>query len=128
MSRLDWSQYPNFTEREFRCKHTGRCEMDARFMARLQRLRDEYGKAMQVNSGYRDPSHPDEAKKAAPGVHCLGRAVDIGVQGADAVRLVALAVKHGFTGIGVQQQGGSRFIHLDDLEDGAFPRPTLWSY
>jgi len=31
---LDWSRLPNFTEAEFRCKHTGKCDMDAAFMDR----------------------------------------------------------------------------------------------
>jgi uncharacterized protein YcbK (DUF882 family) len=83
---------------------------------------------MTVTSGYRHPTHPIEAAKAAPGAHSTGRAVDIAVQGADAVRLIALAIAEGFTGIGVQQKGSGRFIHLDDLPSGAFPRPTVWSY
>jgi hypothetical protein len=29
----------------------------------------------------------------------------------------------GFKGIGVQQKGAGRFIHLDDRED-----PAIWSY
>jgi zinc D-Ala-D-Ala carboxypeptidase len=40
-----------------------------------------------------------------------------------------VALKHGITGVGVNQKGGARFIHLDDLEPtGHFPRPTIWSY
>jgi hypothetical protein len=31
-----------------------------------------------------------------------------------------------FTGIGIQQKGGARFIHLDDLT--GVGRPTVWSY
>jgi zinc D-Ala-D-Ala carboxypeptidase len=37
-----------------------------------------------------------------------------------------LAFKLGFTGIGVQQKGSGRFIHLDTMEGGT--RPTVWSY
>jgi hypothetical protein len=32
----------------------------------------------------------------------------------------------GFTGIGVQQKGSRRFIHLDVLQNP--PRPNVWSY
>jgi hypothetical protein len=40
-----------------------------------------------------------------------------------------LALAKGFTGIGVQQKGGGRFIHLDNLPNGpGQPRPTVWSY
>ena len=35
----------------------------------------------------------------------------------------------GFTGIGVNQKGGARFLHLDTIESSpARPRPTIWSY
>lgn len=125
---MNWRLYPNFTEAEFRCKSTGRCAMDPEFMARLQRLRLAFGKPMVVTSGFRDPSHPAEARKTATGAHALGRAADIAVQGADALRLVVLAAEMGFTGIGVQQKGFERFIHLDDVQPPALPRPAIWSY
>lgn len=122
---MNWNDYPNFEAREFNCKHTGHNRMDANFMARLQALRTEYGKPMVVTSGYRDPSHPVEAKKRKPGTHAKGRAVDIACYGAEAFKLVQLAQKHGFAGIGVARN----FIHLDDCTpyDG-FSRPFLWVY
>lgn len=124
---MDWSKYPNFSEAEFRCKHTGKCLMQPEFMARLQKLRIAYGKGMRITSGYRDRTHPAEAKKVTSGAHTTGRACDVAVQGADAVRLVGLAIELGFTGIGVQQKGAGRFIHLDDVTVG-LPRPGMWSY
>lgn len=126
--KLDWSAYPNFSESEFRCKHSGKCEMHPEFMARLQKLRDLYGKPMVITSGYRDKTHPIEARKpGSGGAHTTGRACDVAVRGADAIRIVQLAIQLGFTGIGVQQKGASRFIHLDDVTEG-LPRPTMWSY
>jgi len=126
---MDWSRWPNFKESEFRCKHTGKCHMDSTFMDRLQRLRTAFGRPMVVTSGYRDASHPAEAAKTTTGSHQLGRAVDIRVTGPDAFRLVTMAPEFGFTGIGVQQKGNVRFIHLDDLPPGVgFVRPTIWSY
>jgi len=123
---MDWTKYPNFSEAEMRCRHTGRVAMDPAFMERLQALRTQYGRPMRVTSGYRDRTHPAEARKAQPGTHTMGRAVDIAVRGKDAFDLVALAMDYGFTGIGVQQHGNTRFIHLDDLEGPT--RPALWSY
>ena len=125
---MNWDLYPNFSEAEFRCKHTGRCQMHPDFMARLQRLRTLYGLPMRITSGYRDPSHPVEARKAATGAHAMGRAADIAVEGFDAVRLVALAAQVGMTGIGVQQKGTGRFIHVDDAPTSVLPRPAFWSY
>jgi uncharacterized protein YcbK (DUF882 family) len=126
---MNWQNYPNFSPDEFRCKHTGRLNMDAGFMARLQALRTDYGRPMLISSGYRDPSHPVEARKSEPGAHSSGHACDVFVTGGDALELVALAVKHGFTGIGVNQKGAGRFIHLDDLpHEEHRPRPWIWSY
>lgn len=115
--------YRFFTPDEMRCRHTGRCEMDPRFMDRLERLRIMFGAPMVVTSGFRDPAHPAEARKGEPGMHAKGRAVDIGVRGGEAIRLVRLAIEVGFKGIGVQQKGEGRFIHLDDRDD-----PAMWSY
>jgi uncharacterized protein YcbK (DUF882 family) len=120
---VNWSDYPNFTEVEFRCRHCGKQEMKPEFMGRLQALRDVYRKPMTITSGYRCPDHPVEKAKATPGIHSTGLACDVGVQGADAHELLRLAMHLGFTGIGVQQKGAGRFIHLD-LRSA----PTVWSY
>lgn len=120
----DWSPYPNFSKREFDCKHTGRNRMRADFMAKLQALRSEFGKPMVISSGYRDPSHPVEARKSLPGTHAHGIACDIRCHGPECFEVLALALKHGFTGIGIAQKGGSRFIHLDIRRTV----PTVWSY
>jgi uncharacterized protein YcbK (DUF882 family) len=121
---IDWGVYPNFSEKEFTCQcGCGANEMKPEFMAKLQQLRTLYGAPMKVTSGYRCPQHPIEAKKASPGAHASGLACDIGIQGAEAHRLLGLALEAGFTGIGVQQKGTGRFLHLDTRQDKA-----LWSY
>ena len=122
---MNWADYPNFPKADHDCKHTGQNRMHPEHMARLQKLRSVYNKPMPVSSGYRDPSHPNEAGKAAPGEHTHGRATDVRVSGPDALRLIVLAVQCGFTRIGVQQKGSVRFIHLGDSPD--FPS-TIWSY
>ena len=123
---IDWSKYQNFSAKEFDCSHCGKNEMQPDFLQKLQALRSVYGKPMRVTSGYRCPAHPIEAKKAKPGAHASGCACDIGIDGPDAHRLLKLAFAAGFTGIGVQQKGSGRFIHLDTLEGGL--RPNVWSY
>lgn len=123
---IDWDAYQNFKADEFNCSHCGKNEMKADFMLKLQTLRSVYGKPMRVTSGYRCPEHPIEAKKAQPGAHASGCAVDIGVEGAEAHQLLKLAFAAGFTGVGVQQKGAGRFIHLDTLTGAT--RPRVWSY
>lgn len=123
----DWSKYPNFSEAEFRCKHTGLCVMQTEFMDKLQAIRTEYGKPMIISSGYRHPTHPVEAGKKTPGEHTMGTCCDVAVSGADAVRLLRIALNHGITRVGVQQKGSGRFLHLG-IGGGGLPNPAIWSY
>ena len=118
-----WDDFPNFGRSEVACQHCGRAEMDEDFMWRLQDLREAYGKPMKITSGYRCPQHPVEAAKAQPGMHSTGLAADIGISGSEAVTLLRLALDAGFRGVGVQQRGNGRFLHVDLRET-----PTIWSY
>lgn len=125
---LDWSAYPNFSEAEFRCRETGRCDMDAEFMSRLQALRSMIGQPFVINSGYRDPSHSAERNKTRPGAHAHGCAADIKCNGQLAWLILAFASRLGFERIGVHQKGpmDGRYIHLDTWTGGA--SPTVWTY
>ncbi len=123
---MDWSRYPNFKAEEFKCSHCGDNEIKEELLDKLQALRSRYGKPMRITSGYRCARHPIEAAKSAPGPHSSGLACDVGVEGADAHKLLGLALDAGFKGIGVQQKGTGRFLHLDLLN--APNRPTVWSY
>lgn len=123
---IDWGKYPNFKRSEFACQHCGSEGIKEELVAKLQELRNLYGKPMTITSGYRCPLHPVERKKNAPGTHAEGIAADVGVQGEAAIELLHKAITVGFKGIGVQQKGTGRFIHLDI---GTGPtRPALWSY
>lgn len=120
---MNWLNYPNFSEDEFRCSHCGKVDMQEAFIAKLQRIRAEFG-PMVVSSGYRCSDHPDERGKANPGSHAQGRAADIAVaSGLDKFKLVRLAYQFGVQGIGV----GKTFIHLDDGHEHAV-RPAMWTY
>jgi zinc D-Ala-D-Ala carboxypeptidase len=123
---MDWKRYPNFSESEFKCRHCGKVAMRPEFLERLQKLRTAYGRPMRITSGYRCPQHPIEAAKASPGAHASGLAADVGLDGKEAYKVLALAFELGFTGIGVNQKGGAPFIHLDTLASS--PRPNVWSY
>lgn len=118
-----------FTLAEVQCRcGCCACQVDAAFMARLDALRHALQHPLIVSSGYRCPTHNTRVSTTGPdGPHTTGRAVDLAVYGSLAVRVLDVALRLGFTGIGVQQKGHypSRFIHLDDL-----PRePTwVWSY
>lgn len=125
---LDWSRWPNFSESEFRCRHTGLCHMDPDFLDILQAIRDRYGRPMVISSGYRHPTHPVEAGKGrTTGEHTTGRCCDVAVRGAYALELLDIALRNGITRVGVQQKGASRFLHLG-IGAPSLANPTLWSY
>lgn len=127
MTSWNWE---HFSPSEMMCRcGCGQTVVDREFMDRLEALRADYGKAMPVTSGYRCPKHNQSVSSTgATGPHTTGRAVDIAVRGFDDVTLlICLARTHGFTGIGINQKGEGRFIHLDDLAE-PYPRPSLWTY
>jgi zinc D-Ala-D-Ala carboxypeptidase len=119
-----------FTIEEFACKHCGRVVMDGAFLEDVDQMRGLFGKPLVVTSGYRCPDHNAAVSSTGrTGPHTTGHAADFAVSHADALQLVRLALVIGFTGIGVNQKGTGRFIHLDDLPNApGQPRPTLWSY
>jgi zinc D-Ala-D-Ala carboxypeptidase len=118
-----WEQYQNFSKEEFDCKHTGKNEMTHEFMTMLQELRTHYERPIKITSGYRDITHPIESKKSEGGYHTRGIACDIACNSLQAYDIIKLAMRIGFTGIGVNQKGNKRFIHLD-LRDF----PIVYSY
>lgn len=121
------NEWRYFAVDEFACKHCGANRISHQFIDALDDLRHEYGKPMPVSSGYRCPEHNNNVSSTGlNGPHTTGQAADIAVLGGDARELLGLAIAHGFTGIGVQQKGNGRFIHLDTLTDGN--RPWMWSY
>lgn len=122
---MDWTQYPNFTESEFRCKHTGQCHMNPEFMAVLQAIRADYAKPMAITSGYRHWTHPVEAKKGhTTGEHTKGACADIAcTSSSERFELVRLALKHGVNRIGIAKT----FIHLGIGGTGLAPN-VIWEY
>jgi len=121
---------PHFSKAELACRCGCGMLPDQHFMDKVEALRVAFGKPLRVTSAARCPAYNatvSSTGKAGP--HTTGRAIDFGVQGADARQLVGMAIERGFTGIGVAQKGGGRFIHLDDLPNGpGCPRPWIWSY
>ena len=91
------------------------------FIEKLDKLRHACNFPFNITSGYRDPSHPIEARKAKAGTHAQGIACDIAVSGgAERYIIVREALKLGFTGIGVAKT----FIHVDIRET----TPVMWEY
>ena len=127
------SIWEHFTIEELQCPCCGKMEMNHAFMNEVVELRKEADFPFPVNSGYRCPQYNSTLSSTGPtGPHTTGRALDIGVSGNRAHRLVELAMRRGFTGIGIKQHGahGKRFVHIDNLSghDTQGKRPWIWSY
>jgi zinc D-Ala-D-Ala carboxypeptidase len=121
----------NFSRQEFACKcGCGTNGIQDRFIDVAQELRDEVGFALVCSSGYRCADHPIESRKASPGEHSEGTCADFLVSHQSAVALLKAAAAHpAVTGIGVNQKGDGRFLHIGIGEPKpSRPRPHLWSY
>jgi uncharacterized protein YcbK (DUF882 family) len=111
---LNWNDYPNFSEKEFECRHCGQLKIVEKLVQLLQFIRNRYGKPIIITSGYRCAYHPVEKQKSKPGEHNLGAAVDILCYGENALELIRLAMVNQIKRIGVNQKGNinNRYIHL----------------
>lgn len=121
---------PNFPDSELMCRCGCGMLPQRAFMQLIQAIRNDFGKPMQVSSAARCPWHNAKVSSTGEsGPHTTGRAIDILVSRADAHTLIRLALEYGMTGIGVQQKGAIRFLHMDNLPNApGQPRPTVWSY
>jgi zinc D-Ala-D-Ala carboxypeptidase len=121
----------HFSADEFACRCGCRQNLiDHTFITELDDLRHHLGFALPISSGYRCPDHNAKVSSTGrTGPHTTGRAADIAVSHARAYDVLQAAMMMRFTGIGINQKGGGRFIHLDNLPDApGQPRPTVWSY
>ena len=95
--------------------------MDEVFLDKLDELREVCGFPFKITSGYRDKTHPNEARKEMPGTHNQGIAADIAVSnGFERMNVVHNALKLGFGGIGVART----FVHVDNRKT----TPVMWTY
>lgn len=121
----------HFQLNEFACHcGCGQNLIDHQFVTELDELRHRLGYPLVITSGYRCPDHNAKVSSTGrTGPHVAGRAADIGVDRTRAYEVLQTALLMKFTGIGVQQKGGARFIHLDNLPNApGQPRPVVWSY
>ena len=123
----------NFSTNEMMC-HCG-CkdsEMDSDFMKILQEIREDMNRPLKISSAVRCEKHNMKVSSTGKnGPHVYRKAADIIISGADALRLIDVARKHGISGVGISQRGdhAKRFIHIDTLSaDDGHPRPTVWTY
>ncbi len=113
----------HFKPAELRCRHCGREGVRQELLEVLEALRAEAG-PLKVNSAYRCPQHPVEARKPKPGFHARGLAADV-VPLAMSLRAFydVIRAEPRFKGVGVDPSAG--YIHVDVR--GA-SEPVCWVY
>ena len=116
---------PNFTVYEFRCRDGSDTVMiDESLVVLLQCIREHFGKAITITSGYRT-EHYNNVTLPAKGIktsrnsqHLLGRAADIQVQDTDPLAVAAYAesLMPGWGGVGrypVKAGRAKGWVHVD---------------
>lgn len=102
----------NFTSLEFDCQGKGCCSktmVDEKLIKYLQQIRDHFGKAVNINSGYRCKIHNANVGGASKSNHMDGEAADIRISGITPIEVARYAESIGVLGIGVYSWG----VHVD---------------
>jgi uncharacterized protein YcbK (DUF882 family) len=77
-------------------------------------------------------NHPEERKKATPGAHSFGKAMDVVIDGQKCHKILMLLSKYKFTGVGIGIRAGKNMLHLDMCTVADAPhftaRPNVWTY
>ena len=102
----------NFVSTEFDCHGSGCCsstKVDDKLVKYLQQIRDHFGKAVNINSGYRCKTHNASVGGASKSNHMDGEAADIRISGVTPIEVARYAEYIGMKGIGVYSWG----VHVD---------------
>lgn len=107
----------NFKVSEFACKDGSDAVLVApRLVMVLQTIRDHFGTAVTINSGYRTPQYNAKVGGVAHSQHCYGTAADISVKGQTPAAVAAYArqLMPDWGGVGIYAKKG--FTHIDVRE------------
>lgn len=110
---------PDFKVRELRCRDGSDTVMvDETLTVVLQCIREHFGKAVTITSGYRTPEHNAEVGGSKSSQHLLGRAADIRVQGVSVEDIAAYAesLMPDWGGVGrypVKAGRATGWVHVD---------------
>ena len=105
----------NFKVSEFACRDGSDAVLVApRLVMVLQTIRDHFGAAVTINSGYRTPQYNTKVGGVTDSQHCYGTAADIVVKGQTpaAVAAYARTIMPDWGGVGVYDS----FTHIDIRE------------
>lgn len=103
---------PNFKVKEFACKDgSDPVFVSPELVEILQKIRNHFGKAVNINSGYRTPSYNKKVGGATYSQHQYGTAADIRIAGVKPREVAAYVetLMPNTGGIGIY----SNFVHVD---------------
>lgn len=102
----------NFKVSEFACKDgSDEIKVDTDLVVILQKIRDHFGKPVNINSGYRTPAHDKAVGGSGSGYHTKGQAADIVVSGVDSLTVGLYAAELLGTSGGIEI--GNGYCHID---------------
>lgn len=114
-----------FSEKEFR-RCTPPCslqDMDDWAMELFDRVREDAGIPLVINSAYRTPEYEKKQGRSGNSAHTRGVALDIKcTSSANRYKIVKALFENGCTRIGI----GKTFIHAD--WDDTLPQEVIWDY
>lgn len=114
---------PSFNTREFRCRDGSDTVMvDEVLVLLLQCIREHFGKAVTITSGYRTAAHNAAVGGAKSSQHLLGRAADIRVEGISVEDVAAYAERlmPDWGGVGrypVKAGRATGWVHVDTRQN-----------
>ena len=114
---------PDFRVREFRCKDgSDEILVDEALVLLLQCIREHFGKAVTITSGYRTPAHNAKVGGSKSSQHLLGRAADIQVASTSVEDVAAYAesLMPGWGGVGrypVKAGRATGWVHVDTRQN-----------
>ena len=114
----------NFKSTEFDCHGSGCCtttSIDETLVKYLQQIRNHFGKAVNISSGYRCTTHNKNVGGATGSRHARGQAADIYINGVAPAEIAKYAESIGVLGIGLYEtKVDGYFVHIDTRSTKSF--------
>lgn len=114
----------NFKSTEFDCHGNGCCLstlIDDDLVKYLQKIRNYFGKPVNISSGYRCSTHNKNVGGATGSRHAKGQAADIYITGVKPAEIAKYAESIGILGIGLYETNADgHFVHIDTRTTKSF--------
>ena len=116
----------NFNSYEFRCGIGRSCScstilIDDKLIEYLQKIRDHFGKPLDITSAYRCPSYNKSVGGTTGSYHSKGMAADFKIDGVAPREIAKYAESIGILGIGLYEtKKDGHFVHIDTRTTKSF--------